>query len=254
MLTERALHLINAEMDGELGPGEREELDAILESSADARAMKAELQKLGNLLEAAPPLDPPEGLSDRILDQLAGPERKPGFSLAGLFSSFQPATVGLGFAAGLMATVLVYEWAPGQMPTGDTARMVGTMIAGRESGSARQLDALTVEAPGINGEVTLSGSRNMLMLEFDIQSAEQAQIEVELDPAGLEFGGIALSGGASKQNSYEVSGGTLRVANQGRQAFTVFLPVSANDSAGGRQIRIGISTKGANTFSGVLRG
>lgn len=254
MLTERALQLINAEIDGELGPGEREELDAVLESSTDARAMKAELQKLANLLDAAPALEPPAGLSNRILDLVAGPEKKPILSLSGLFSSFQPATAGLGFAAGLMATVLVYEWSPGPMPVSDTTRMVGTMVAGQQVASARQLDAITVEAAGVAGEVTLSSSGNMLVLEFDIESAEPAQIEVALDKAGLEFGGIALSGNTTQQDSYQVSGGTLRVVNQGRQAFTVFLPVPANDSAGGRQIGIGISTAGASAFSGVLRG
>ena len=43
MINERTLELINAAIDGELGPGEQAELDAILESSAEARAMKIQV-------------------------------------------------------------------------------------------------------------------------------------------------------------------------------------------------------------------
>ena len=43
MISERILELINADVDGELRPEDQSELDAALESSAEARAMKSEL-------------------------------------------------------------------------------------------------------------------------------------------------------------------------------------------------------------------
>ena len=49
MLEERTINLINADIDGELDADERDDLEAILESSADARAMRAELLKLSNI-------------------------------------------------------------------------------------------------------------------------------------------------------------------------------------------------------------
>lgn len=256
MLTERALQLINAELDKELGPGEREELDAILESSADARAMRAELQKLGNLLDAAPPMEPPPGLTNRILDQLVGPaKRRSRFSLADLFTSFQPATAGFGFAAGLLVAVAVYEFSSVSGPKHDTASMVGTLIAARQETPAGRIDAISVDASGLAGEIVLRGDDELLMLDFDIDSTGKTEIQVALDEAGLEFGGIALTGSASGENgSYEVSGGTLRLVNQGRRAFTVFLTRPVKDSTGGREIRIGISSGGEYTYSGVLRG
>lgn len=256
MLTERTLHLINAELDGELEPGERAELDAILETSADARAMKAELQKLGNLLGAVPQEVPPEGLRTQILDQLAGPERKASFSLSGLFSSFQPATAGVAFAAGLLATVAVYEWAPGSATSVDTTRMVGTMMAGNETGQVQPLDSLSFDESGVAGEIGLLKSHGMLLLEINIQSAAPSEIEVALGEAGLRFGGLVLDSEPSEltTESYEVSGGTLRVVNQGRQAFTVLLPMTVQDGTDGREIRIGISSGEAPVISGVLRG
>ena len=54
MLKERTLHLINADIDGELTADERADLDVILESSSEARAMRAELLRLSNLLDGQP--------------------------------------------------------------------------------------------------------------------------------------------------------------------------------------------------------
>ena len=73
MLSERALYLLNAGIDGELDATEQEELDAVLEASAEARAMHAELLKLANLLESVPAKDPPPELSAQILDRVATP-------------------------------------------------------------------------------------------------------------------------------------------------------------------------------------
>mgnify|MGYP003571990654 CR=1 FL=1 len=84
MLEERIIQMINADLDGELGQAEKEELDAILESSAEARSMRVEMLKLTNLLDSVPEVAPPPGLSEQILNKLTPPPRKPTFSLAGL--------------------------------------------------------------------------------------------------------------------------------------------------------------------------
>jgi hypothetical protein len=256
MLTERTLQLINAELDGELGPGEREELDALLEASADARAMRAELQKLEKMMDAVPSLTPPPQLSERILDRLALPRRRFNFDFTGMFASFQPATAGVAFAAGLLATVAVYEWAPsGHLPL-NTSGMVGTMVAGQQVDAMTSLDSYTISRPGMKGTLRLIGGDKLLALEVDVDSARPSEIEIILDEAGVVFGGIALGadGQGQKSEFYEVSGGTVRVVNQGRQTFTIFLPISAREGSNGRQIRFGISAEEAPGISGVLRG
>lgn len=255
MLTERTLHLINAELDGELAPGEQEELDALLQSSAEARAMKAELQKLANLLDAEPERTPPPMLHQRILDRVAGPEPAPRFNMTRLFSSLQP-SVGLAFAAGLIVTVAVYEWVPVNHSSRDTANMVGTMMAGKQDKAPAVLDRLVVSEQGMAGEVRLLGGRELLMLEVEIDSTRAAEIEIGLSEAGVVFGGIALArpDEPAAPESYDVSGGTLRVAGHGRQAFTVFLPFSERDVSGGRSITIGITPESSAAISGTLRG
>lgn len=255
MLEQQTLELINAEIDGALRADERAQLDAILESSAEARAMKAELQKLANLMDSMPEQTPPEELTEQILARVRLPKRQPTFSLGALMSSLQPAQVGLAFAAGLLVTMGVYELSPGQLADVDPASVVGTMVLNPDVQNVNQADSLTISEPGVAGTVTLSAAGKLQVLSFDLQSADTAEISISLSEAGLSFGGIArvAASGLAADGSYEVSGGTLRVINQGHQAFSVFL-LEAGVDAGGREISIGISTHGAPVFSGVLRG
>ncbi len=254
MIEERTLQLINADLDGELGQAEKDELEAILESSAEARLMKAEFQKLANLLDNAPEQTPPLDLSARILGQVAL-SSKPSFTLTNLFSSFQPATAGLAFAAGLLLTVGFYEISPRYGSASDTTSMVGTMVAGQQSQRAESKDRLSFEGSGVSGNVSVQKSQGMLVLNFELDSDQKTEIEVSLSEAGLSFGGIAhvSTGDEAADESYKISGGTLRVVNQGRQAFSVFLPYAANGKGSSRDIGIEISTEGAQVFSGNLR-
>jgi hypothetical protein len=255
MLEERTMHLINASLDGELTPAETAELDAILESSSEAREIQTEFQRLTNLLDSVPAQEPPQALSQRILNQIA-PPKKAAFSLAGLFKSFQPATAGLAFAAGLLATVAVYEMTPGHDSTTDTTGMVGTMVAGQQDRTINEVDRLSVAETGLSGSVSLRENGSVYVIEIDLESEAATEIEIAFAEAGLSFGGIAhaLPGGKTTNESFEVSGGTLRVENNGVQAFTIFLPDAASHGGNGREISIGISTGGAQVFAGVLRG
>lgn len=270
MLDKRVLDLINAEIDGELAPEQGEELGSLLESSAEARAVKAELQRLANLLNAQPEQEPPAGLAARIMEQIRLPARdttsEPKFSLAGLLASFQPAQAGLAFAAGLLLTVGFYEATQIGGESVDLSQVVGTMVA-NPAGSAAQTqhrDSLSITGPGLSGTVSLGQISDYMVLNFDLESAHRTEIEVGLAEAGLGFGGIAHASAAGNagDETYEVSGGALRVVSQGRQVFSVFLPQVADPTAdraagqdgGGREISIGIFARGAPVYSGVLRG
>jgi len=254
MLSERVLHLINAEIDGELDAGEQEELDAALESSGEARAMKAELQKLANLLAATPAENPPPDLTDHILNCLP-PQKKRFSPFADLFTPFRPVPVGLAFAAGLLLTISTYQTGSTTVSMTETENMTGTMLARPEERGVL-LDSIEVTDTEITGVVSLRDREGVLVLEFDLESRAPAEIEVKLDEAGLGFSGIALAspGHGDMNGSYEVSEGTLRIVNQGRQAFSVFLPAKARRGASGREIRIELSTEGAQLHSVTLRG
>lgn len=270
MPDERVLYLVNAEIDGELAPEERAELESALRSSAEARATQLALQKLATLMDGVPAQEPPAGLAHRIVEQIRLPARQAAgaqrFSLAGLLSSLASARAGLAFAAGLVLAVGFYEVTRLGGESVDLSQVVGAMVAAPEGSAAQtqQKDRLSITGPGLSGTVSLGEMGTYVVLSFDFESAQVTEIEIGLAEAGLGFGGIAhaSAAGLAADESYEVSGGTLRVVNQGRQVFTVFLPEVAGKSAGpvsgqdggGRKISVGISTGGAPLFSGVLRG
>jgi hypothetical protein len=225
MLEERTLNLLNADVDGELTPAEKQELDSILESSAEARAMRAELLKFSNLLNGMPEQAPPADLSGRILGQLAPRRTVTRFSLSSLFASFQPVTTGLAFAAGLLLTVGFYEMSPQSMSSMDTAGMVGTMVAGQDNGLNLLENDLYFSSDDFSGRVSLSENNGLYVLNFDLDSTDRKEIKVGLDLTGLAFGGFAETPGLSDKvvDTVMISGGTMRVVSQGRQQFAVFL-------------------------------
>ena len=258
MIDERTIQLLNADIDGELEPSERLELDEILDRSAEARAMRAELLSLNDLLDSLPELEPPVGLVRETLNKITLPGGKSAFSLSRLFTSFQPAATGLAFAAGLLVTVSFYELVPRQGAPLDTGGMVGTMVANPASRPTESRDVLAFEGAGLDGSVTLKVNKKLLMLEFDLDSSEQVEIEVAYAEAGLGFSGIAhvvndVDDRSAAVETYRISEGVLRVENQGRQVFTVFLPEAIHVKSGSREISINVSTAGARVFSGVLR-
>ena len=232
MLQERTIHLINAELDGELAAEEQAELEALLKSSAEARAMKAELQRLSKLIDMVPQVSPPPGLSERIIRHLK-PPRRATWSLREFFSSFQPAPIGLAFAAGLLLTVAFYEMSPRGDSTADTARMVGTMVAGEPDAANLLNEDIHLRGDGFTGTISMQEASGLYVLNFDLDSQGETWVEVGLDQTGLAFGGFAEIQGDPDRifDAVAISGGTLRVANQGRQQFAVFLRVTSPDGA-----------------------
>ena len=92
MITERTMQLINADIDGELSQAGQSELESMLESSAEARAMRAELLKLNNLMSSLPAQQPPPDLNQRIMQTIKLSRQKSPFAISQWFASFQPAT------------------------------------------------------------------------------------------------------------------------------------------------------------------
>lgn len=233
MLEERTLNLINADVDGELTPAEQQQLDSILETSAEARAMRAELLKLSNLLNGMPEQAPPQDLTSRIVGQLAPRRAVTRFSLSSLFASFQPVTTGLAFAAGLLLTVGFYEMSPQSVSSLDTAGMVGTMVAGQGNGLNLLENDLYFSSDDFSGKVSLSENNGLYVLNFALDSTDPKEIRVGLELTGLAFGGFAETPGLSDNvvDTVIISGGTMRVVSQGRQQFAVFLRGSSPEQA-----------------------
>ncbi len=90
MLDQRITELINAGIDGELGPQEHKELKAVLASSPEAVAFRLELLELNNAFRNMPELDPPPALARNILEQIQLPDRRTAFRIPGFIAGLNP--------------------------------------------------------------------------------------------------------------------------------------------------------------------
>ena len=254
MLEARALELINAEIDGELKPDERAELDAILESSAEARAMKAELLKFVNLLDSVPERAPPEALAGRILERIPVRKGRPAFSLASLISSFQPLPSGLAFAAGLLLTVGVYELSPEHQAPDDLSSMVGTMLMDSQPDPSAQDARLAISAPGVLGSVALSDAGDTLILSFDVAAEQETEIVIAMADAGLGFRGIARGPSSEPEGGeyYEFAGGVLRVVSETGRPFNVYLRRVEKGAIRPQTLGIEVIQMGERVFEGSI--
>jgi hypothetical protein len=224
MLDQRIIELINADIDGELGPHEQGELEAVLESSPEAVTFRLELLGLNNAFRKMPDLDPPPDLARNILDQVQLPARQRPFNLPGFLAGLSPVAGGLAFAAGLLLAVGFYESGSRKLTPQDTVNMVGTMVAGEQV-------KVTARPPG---------ERDSLLLD--------------LEEAGLMVIGFTQDdrSDGSFIDTLELLGGAMRVVNQGRHHFVVFLKESTDSKNHGKDIRIRISQDGERVYEDTL--
>jgi len=261
MLDQRIIELINAGVDGELGPEERRELEAVLDSSPEAVTFRLELLELNNAIRDMPEMDPPPAQARNILDQVQLPVRPKLFKLPGFLAGLNPVAGGLAFATGLLLAVGFYETGSRNVTQQDTVNMVGTMVAsdqlkvpGQWDRAPGQGDRLLLDLDGLSGTVSLIVSENGQALEFDLVSSQVFEIELDLKMSGLMVNGFAQDdrGDGSFIDTLELLGRTMRVVNQGSHHFVVFLRQSPDSKNHGKDIRIGISHDGQRVYEDTL--
>lgn len=254
MLDPGIIELINAGIDGELGPEEQRKLGAVLDSMPEAAALRLELLKLNNAFGTLPELEPPPGLAHDILDQVQLPAGQKIFKFRGFPGGLNPVAGGLAFAAGLLLAVGFYEAGLRKLPQQDTINMVGTMVASDRIKTTGQGDRLQLDMDGLSGVISLNVIESGQALEFDLNSDELMDIELNIGNAGLMVQGFARGdrGNGSFIETLELSGGTMRVAIQGRLHFVLFMKQTPGSDHHGTEISIGISREGEGVYEDTL--
>jgi hypothetical protein len=105
--------------------------------------------------------------------------------------------------------------------------------------------------PGVEGRVQLKAIEQAWAIEFDLDSEEPVEVTVDLASAGLRFGGFADP--SAEVEVIDVSGGKVRVVNQGSHRFVLFLRSSAESEAGARAVAVAVSQAGETLFEGELQ-
>ena len=222
MIDERIKELINADIDGELGGPEKAELESALQHSAEAAEFRKGLVDFVDLIEAEPPLELPDGLHAKIVEQIELPSPRRRFSFGDI-----PGFVryGMAAAAGLLLTVGIYE-NRGNLPgTGDMSTdvgsMVGTIMRNDRAEVEETLDALIFDLQEVSSAVRLQRRDGALVLDVLLDAKDPIDITVDFTSDGLQFDAIAQT--QSELKSIEFADQAIRVQGHGKHHFAVLL-------------------------------
>jgi hypothetical protein len=219
MNDKRILELINAGIDGELNEVEQAELQQILDQSPQARALNLELQSLATVIAELPQREPPENLRNNILKNVILPGKpKKTFTLFRL-----PAVAGYGLAAaaGLAMIIGVYQFGPRDSSPEEISRMTGTIVELPAVEAGLVLDSFTIEQEMISGKVSLLGSGDDFILDFNFDSSADLDVVIEFVENDLEFGGFSKNG--NDPGEVNMAGGAIRINTLADDRFTLNL-------------------------------
>jgi anti-sigma factor RsiW len=158
--------LIHAEIDGELGAGQRGDLARLLLADPEARALRDQLQGLSKQLEALGETAPPPELQERILSRL------PPATASGMRRwQSRPWRLAALIAGLVTAGSIVYQVAEGPGSVTDT---VGTLT----SGGATMIDSVALDAGPVAGRASLYRDKTELAVALEVFAAEPVDVLV----------------------------------------------------------------------------
>lgn len=229
-IDQKHLDLINADIDGEIGDGDRRELQAFLAESAEGLALHEELTSLCSTLDAVNAIDAPPHMRHVIMNSMK-PARTPPESPSLLQKIFAiPAlTHAITFAAGVFLTLSLLN--SGQISTGafdDVTGLVGTIA---EPIDAEVLGSIAFDKPEVAGKVALRRSGAMLILDMDLVAMRPIEVEAGYTDRTIWFNGFAQLESSGMKISAET--GRIMLGMQGKRRFAVYL-----QNKGGRETTI----------------
>ncbi len=219
-IDERHVELINADIDGEIRPEEKAELEAFLADSATGRALHEELQSLCSTLDAEELIEPPAHLKHVVMSSL--PKAPPQAEIRGISSWFSTPALRYAavFATGVIATFVVVD--SGQLQQGafnDVTGLVGTMSEYGET--APGVASIRINKPEIAGTVTLRRADPILIIDFDVATNGPIDIVASYEDKTVWFNGFAQL--ESTGTSISADGNQIRIQVDGKRRYAVYL-------------------------------
>lgn len=194
MNDDRALELLSAAADGELGADDRAELDQLLLSSTEARESKAELEALDSLLKGLPELEPPAYLHAQIMaraNPTTPPQRPAKFAWLGALVPGAGLRYALAAATGALVAAIFITTGSMLSDPDDVTDLVGTMAPNAASANTDVIDSFAFRDAGFESDVQLERSNGSLFLNVQMSTAAPLEISVDMAGAGLKADAIA---------------------------------------------------------------
>lgn len=227
------VELINADIDGEISPADKDTLEAMMAESPEAQAMHAELSGLSSSLDELPDLDAPPYLIHTIMAEVPKNEsqdRRSNF-LQGLFAA-QALRYAAMFAAGAVLTLsLVNSDRVSERAFSDVTGLVGTISSEVPVGPGIQ--TMQIDRTDVAGHITLRSSGPLLIVDFDLVSNGPIDIVASYSDQSVWFNGFAQL--ESPGASISAESGRISMKINGKRRYALYL-----HNAGDRNVSINL--------------
>lgn len=212
-MDERTLELIHGDIDGEIGPDERRELEGLLAASPEAQREREKLHGLKSVLGSLEHAEPPAGLRDSIIAAAHRPSSPVRIAPA--------RRGGWGVVAALAATVAGVALFLGHstaLPEFDPSTLGGT-LARPSAGSA--VPSFRLDGQVVSGAIMLHNSNNGLALEVDLVAERPVEVVAGAAGVRLELAGfVRMAGMPARMATVD---GQLRLLHKGSQHYALVL-------------------------------
>ena len=238
MIDASLIQLINGQIDGQLSPQERQQLDRLVSESEPARDELTALQKLDNLLANLPPQLPPLALHDRILNGIRLPAQR-GFNLFRNRSINAITRFGYALVAGLMLAIGLYMFNPDFFTLADHDSLIA--IAAPESGQlpVKPIDAFSFSITDLTSEVRLHEIEDELVVDLAMNARIPVEIELDMISGNREFTDLDLSEGW--RGHLTEGNKSVFLHNMGQQQLTMQLSEADASASPHQKTRIKVS-------------
>jgi hypothetical protein len=252
MIEEQYIELINKEIDGELTTIEQEKLHSYLGSNPDAQNFYDELRQTANLLSQIPKVEPSPNIKKYVMNTIdlkRYSTAKKRIRFRSIFSRlfFKPIPkLVYAFALGILVGILVYSALLENVISKrgmDTKNFYGT-IGVIEKSDLKTVKDIPIALHEINGTVSIKRYKNIVVLETDLHTLKETEIQLEYDNSHLQFS--HFSSGSRAKISFDAGENFVRSFAAGDIRFVLFFTEVAADD---KPIILKISIMGEVRFS-----
>ena len=216
------LNLIHRELDGELVPSERTELNRALKKDPELKKYRDELIKMNHTLNQIPPLQPSQGLKERIIDSInfnryKYREHEKNWVTTILGNVFGPRyRLAYGLVAGIFIGMIVsFLFMPDLLTPPQTSLndLYGTI--GIHESELHVLQELSITQNTYQGSIKVKSYWNIVGFEITFKTAHETEIQLEYNKDLIVFRGITTL--ESERSAFESSDNliTLTSAQEG---------------------------------------
>lgn len=264
----KLLDLMHRDLDGDLTPAEKTELDFGLDNDKAAKQLYINLKAADAALASVPEADPPAGMKAAIMNQVRPwPKPRPSWiarvrqNLLAFREQFRLRPVvpfAVGVAAGL-AVFAVYIGTTEQLTMTDESQYAATLVVPDPADKPEYLEQFNL--PQATGTITVTHSQGIAWLGFQTAAQSETRIELSYDPDQLSVRHLdqlntseaAMSQKRGSVTIIQAGQSTVEVGfiSSGQEAATVKISVTAGSGQYQDAIALGTGSATAGNSNSV---